>query len=341
MTAKRPAARHAEVPSGGFAPLCSALPDHGVDDRLAHRTVLRIVVRYVVKVDNPPTWIGVVHGWVRFTYLLLTLNPGGPGPLAARPRNSRCSARGTIPRSASSSKTSEQKRSRPASGFSHQEAQRRQQSNAPRPRWDHRVASAGPAGPLCAVVTVRDEPGRGQTRRHRDSRAIVPGHSPHLRQLRQTPRPTRRPTHERCSAPHPGTSHNCITARGVRASSPYCPTTGPTARQACLECGHLQMVVVTLAGSVAKARRAPSPARCPRMSAPVSGVSGSGVAQRQPSVKPDSRRPTPGWFTVTAGDQAWSRATPRSALHRRGAVRCQTPSAVACGAPCSSANVAL
>lgn len=32
------------------------------------------MVRYVVKVDNPPTWIGVVHGWVYFTYLLLTLN---------------------------------------------------------------------------------------------------------------------------------------------------------------------------------------------------------------------------------------------------------------------------
>ncbi|GAB3021602.1 DUF3817 domain-containing protein [Mycobacterium bourgelatii] len=33
-----------------------------------------IVVRYVVKVDNPPTWIGVVHGWVYFLYLLATLN---------------------------------------------------------------------------------------------------------------------------------------------------------------------------------------------------------------------------------------------------------------------------
>ena len=33
-----------------------------------------IVVRYVVKVDNPPTWIGVVHGWVYFIYLLATAN---------------------------------------------------------------------------------------------------------------------------------------------------------------------------------------------------------------------------------------------------------------------------
>lgn len=33
-----------------------------------------IVVRYIVKVDNPPTWIGVVHGWVYFTYLLCTAN---------------------------------------------------------------------------------------------------------------------------------------------------------------------------------------------------------------------------------------------------------------------------
>ena len=31
-----------------------------------------IVVRYVVKVDNPPTWIGVVHGWVYFIYLIAT-----------------------------------------------------------------------------------------------------------------------------------------------------------------------------------------------------------------------------------------------------------------------------
>ncbi|CAJ1495633.1 DUF3817 domain-containing protein [[Mycobacterium] kokjensenii] len=33
-----------------------------------------IVVRYVVKVDNPPVWIGVVHGWVYFAYLLATFN---------------------------------------------------------------------------------------------------------------------------------------------------------------------------------------------------------------------------------------------------------------------------
>jgi integral membrane protein len=33
-----------------------------------------IVVHYVVKVNNPPTWIGVVHGWVYFTYLLFTAN---------------------------------------------------------------------------------------------------------------------------------------------------------------------------------------------------------------------------------------------------------------------------
>jgi integral membrane protein len=33
-----------------------------------------IVLRYVVKVENPPTWIGVVHGWVYFVYLLATAN---------------------------------------------------------------------------------------------------------------------------------------------------------------------------------------------------------------------------------------------------------------------------
>jgi integral membrane protein len=31
-----------------------------------------IVLRYVVKVDDPPTWIGVVHGWVYFIYLIAT-----------------------------------------------------------------------------------------------------------------------------------------------------------------------------------------------------------------------------------------------------------------------------
>jgi integral membrane protein len=33
-----------------------------------------IVVRYIVKVDNPPTWIGIVHGWVYFVYLIATAN---------------------------------------------------------------------------------------------------------------------------------------------------------------------------------------------------------------------------------------------------------------------------
>jgi integral membrane protein len=33
-----------------------------------------LVVHYVVKVENPPTWIGVVHGWVYFVYLLATTN---------------------------------------------------------------------------------------------------------------------------------------------------------------------------------------------------------------------------------------------------------------------------
>jgi integral membrane protein len=33
-----------------------------------------LVVHYVVRVENPPTWIGVVHGWVYFVYLLATMN---------------------------------------------------------------------------------------------------------------------------------------------------------------------------------------------------------------------------------------------------------------------------
>ncbi len=33
-----------------------------------------IVVHYLVKVNDPPTWIGVVHGWVYFTYLLFSVN---------------------------------------------------------------------------------------------------------------------------------------------------------------------------------------------------------------------------------------------------------------------------
>lgn len=33
-----------------------------------------IILKYVVKVDNPPSWIGIVHGWVYFVYLLFTAN---------------------------------------------------------------------------------------------------------------------------------------------------------------------------------------------------------------------------------------------------------------------------
>ena len=33
-----------------------------------------IVVHYIVKVPNPPSWIGIVHGWVYFIYLLFTAN---------------------------------------------------------------------------------------------------------------------------------------------------------------------------------------------------------------------------------------------------------------------------
>ena len=33
-----------------------------------------IILKNVVKVDNPPSWIGVVHGWVYFVYLLFTAN---------------------------------------------------------------------------------------------------------------------------------------------------------------------------------------------------------------------------------------------------------------------------
>ena len=33
-----------------------------------------IILKYVVKVDDPPSWIGVVHGWVYFVYLLFTAN---------------------------------------------------------------------------------------------------------------------------------------------------------------------------------------------------------------------------------------------------------------------------
>ena len=33
-----------------------------------------MVLKYIVKVDDPPTWIGIVHGWVYFVYLLFTAN---------------------------------------------------------------------------------------------------------------------------------------------------------------------------------------------------------------------------------------------------------------------------
>ena len=33
-----------------------------------------VVLKYIVKVENPPSWIGVVHGWVYFVYLLSAAN---------------------------------------------------------------------------------------------------------------------------------------------------------------------------------------------------------------------------------------------------------------------------
>jgi integral membrane protein len=33
-----------------------------------------MVLKYIVQVDDPPSWIGVVHGWVYFVYLLFTAN---------------------------------------------------------------------------------------------------------------------------------------------------------------------------------------------------------------------------------------------------------------------------
>ena len=36
--------------------------------------VYEMVLKYIVKVEDPPNWIGVVHGWVYFVYLLLTAN---------------------------------------------------------------------------------------------------------------------------------------------------------------------------------------------------------------------------------------------------------------------------
>jgi integral membrane protein len=33
-----------------------------------------VVLKYIVKVEDPPSWIGVVHGWVYFVYLLSAAN---------------------------------------------------------------------------------------------------------------------------------------------------------------------------------------------------------------------------------------------------------------------------
>ncbi len=33
-----------------------------------------MVLKYIVKVDDPPSWIGIVHGWVYFVYLLSAAN---------------------------------------------------------------------------------------------------------------------------------------------------------------------------------------------------------------------------------------------------------------------------
>ena len=33
-----------------------------------------MVLKYIVAVEDPPSWIAVVHGWVYFVYLLFALN---------------------------------------------------------------------------------------------------------------------------------------------------------------------------------------------------------------------------------------------------------------------------
>jgi integral membrane protein len=33
-----------------------------------------MVLKYIVKVDDPPNWIAIVHGWVYFVYLIFTAN---------------------------------------------------------------------------------------------------------------------------------------------------------------------------------------------------------------------------------------------------------------------------
>ena len=33
-----------------------------------------LILKYVVKVENPPEWISIVHGWVYFVYLIFTAN---------------------------------------------------------------------------------------------------------------------------------------------------------------------------------------------------------------------------------------------------------------------------
>jgi integral membrane protein len=33
-----------------------------------------MVLKYIVMVDNPPTWIAIVHGWVYFVYLIFAAN---------------------------------------------------------------------------------------------------------------------------------------------------------------------------------------------------------------------------------------------------------------------------
>lgn len=33
-----------------------------------------MVAKYVFKVDNLPSWIAIVHGWVYFAYLILTMD---------------------------------------------------------------------------------------------------------------------------------------------------------------------------------------------------------------------------------------------------------------------------
>ncbi len=144
------------------APLCSAARIIAWTTRpLAHHCATRSWCYVTSKVDNPRRG-SVVHGWVYFTYLLLTLNLAS-GPLAARQNTAGVLLAGTNSAAPASSSAPDQ-RSRPASGFSLSPGSAAPAlAGATRDRDGMPILPPGSAGPLCGRHRTGRRPGRSRT----------------------------------------------------------------------------------------------------------------------------------------------------------------------------------